>query len=199
MKNVIAAITTVSMLLAPLGLDLDLGNEKAGDAIRHIEIVGYRGDARQTVALAVKRFSAAGLELPPLTIFIHHGNAECKEARGLYGRDGDAQRVDICTDDERIIIHELAHAWEQHQVDDEHRNSLLEAWDLEFWQNLDIPHHKRGIEIAANVMAIGLMFRPLSDTEANLRSETLDRFEALTGMQSPRIVAPAADLDSASL
>ena len=157
MKTVIAAIITVSVLLAPLTQDYEKTNNERSV---QIQILGELPEVRETVTLAVKRFASAGLELPPLTIHLHISMDERKGGRGLYARNGDGRRVDICTRSERIIIHELAHAWEQHQVDDDLRNRLLIEWDLEFWQNLDVPHHERGIEVAANIVEVGLMFNP---------------------------------------
>ena len=184
MKTVIATIITVSVLLAPLTQNYEKTNNER--SVR-IQILGDLLAVREAVTRAVKRFTSVGLELPPLIIHLHISMDESKGGRDLYARNGDGQRVDICTRSERVIIHELAHAWEQHQVDDDLRNRLLIEWDLEFWQNLDVPHHERGIEVAANTVEVGLMFNPLSEVEASLRHQALDRFEALTGVQSPRL------------
>ena len=187
MNSAIAAITALSMLLAPLGA----GVKEATNA-RSIQIVGDLPERAEFVLHAVKRFETAGLELPTLTIHLHEGMDECRGHRGLYGRDGDYQRVDLCSDSERVILHELAHAWQQHRIDDYRRKTLLAEWNLEYWQNDDVPHHERGSEVAANLVALGLGFEPFTENQANLRSVALDRFEALTGIRSPRLPSPSA-------
>jgi hypothetical protein len=135
---------------------------------------------------AMDRFEAAGLELPPLRIFAHADKRGCEGHLGIYGQYGQRDRIDLCTHVEFYILHELGHAWEQHNVTDDVRAAILEETGLTVWHDRDLPWLDSGAEIAANTIAFGLLDLPMDEAETAAFTPQLERFRLLTGANSPR-------------
>ncbi len=142
------------------------------------------------IQATIEGFAAVGLELPPVRIYVHPSDEACRGWAGLFNEDGSGTRVDLCH--EIVLIHELAHVWEHHHLDDEHRQRLMEHVGAEVWANASTPHHERGIEIVANVIADGVRGAPISARLTDVYAEHLELFELVTGMPSPRLVEYSA-------
>ena len=155
----------------------------------------YGADANQAADLAEAKdaFAAAGLPLPELRIYFHSTDDACRGNHGLYGKGGDKHRVDFCTSVASVIRHELAHAWEHHNMADSTRQTFMEQAELSNWNDHDSPHPSRAIEQVAYLIEWGLDSQPLQRISANQNAEDLDRFELLTGDPSPRISHWAAE------
>ncbi len=138
------------------------------------------------ITWTVERFGEAGLELPPLDVYVHDTKSGCDGHSGLYSPRRSSDRVDICTDAVFIILHEFAHAWENRFATDSAREALLVEHELEAWSDRDVDYRKRGEEVAANLVAWGLAERPLTDVETRKNADTLAEFQSLTGVPSPR-------------
>lgn len=182
MKHVIIALMLATRLMGPQLHDLH--DQQEGP---RIEILGADEEMREITRWAANRFASVGLELPRLTIHLHQDESGCNGKLGLYGRGGDRNRIDLCMSLERIVLHELAHAWERHHLTDRHRAELLEAWNLDHWQGKDVDYLERGVEIAANIVASGLGSKPLTPAETRIRRVALERFEQITNIVSPRV------------
>ena len=135
----------------------------------------------------IDRFESVGLDLPPLRIYVHDSAERCQGHLGTYGQYGQRDRIDLCTESRFYVLHELAHAWEQHALPNEVRATFLIWTARPFWHTRELPWLDSGAELAANVIAWGLMEEPLSDAQAAASAEQLDRFALLTGVHSPRI------------
>jgi hypothetical protein len=149
----------------------------------------YGADARfrSVITAAIDRYESIGLDLPPLRIYVHRTQDGCQGELGTYGQYGSTDRIDLCTEAKFYVLHELAHAWEQHAISDEVRRAVLDQAGLDVWHDRGIPWLKSGAEIAANTIAFGLLDLPLTDTEAGYFEVQLSRFRLLTGANSPRI------------
>lgn len=152
------------------------------------QVVIHDADELQAADLTwtVERFAEVGLELPPLDVYVHDTNSGCDGYSGLYSPRRRSDRIDICTDHTSIILHEFAHAWEKRFATDSAREALLDEHELEAWSDRNVEYRKRGEEVAANLVAWGLIERPLTDVESRKNADTLAEFESLTGVPSPR-------------
>ena len=142
---------------------------------------------RSVIEAAIDRYESIGLDLPPLRIYVHSTQEGCQGELGTYGQYGSTDRIDLCTEAKFYVLHELAHAWEQHAISDETRRAVLDQAELDVWHDRGIPWLRSGAEIAANTIAFGLLDLPLTETEAGYFEVQLSRFRLLTGANSPRI------------
>ncbi len=149
-------------------------------------IYGADAEFRTVIESSIDRFDSVGLELPSLRIFVHPGPEGCDTHLGYYGRWGAEDRVDLCTQSEFYVLHELAHAWDQHSLPEPIRQAFLDHAGLE-WYDPDLRWVERGAESLANNVAWGLLAKPLERGQARALSELVERFELLTGVQTPRI------------
>lgn len=114
--------------------------------------------AMELAVWAVGRFEAAGLELPPTEMHFHDSTEGC---RGFLGY-AQGSRVDLCVrlemeaGPQRLVLHELAHAWETATLDDVCRERFLQLRGLGAWAGDDVEWKQRGIEQIAEIMAWGL-------------------------------------------
>ena len=118
----------------------------------------------EAISWALTLFERADLDLPRIE-FVGHDDRD-----GCHGRDGAARRTDggarisLCAQEigpvqEWVILHEIAHAWDYHNLDDERRAAFLELRGLDSWR--EGVWHERGAENAAEIMVWGLIDRPV--------------------------------------
>jgi hypothetical protein len=140
---------------------------------------------RQIVTAAVARYSSEGLALPDLTVRIHDGNPGCEGLQGLFRAVGSTGVIDLCYPGEFLALHELGHAWEHFNLEDDDRRRFQQLTGSTSWRSADVVWRKRGCELAANALAHGLLSAPLAS--AQFRERELSLFTALTGITSPRL------------
>lgn len=134
-------------------------------------------------------FDEAGLELPSVTI-THHGEdrAACRGRAGQYQQRDGRVSIDICTLQggllvERLVLHELAHAWADHDLDRDHREQFRDRRGWIAWASDEAGWHDLGREQAAEIIAWGLSDRPIPNVLVG-RSSCVDLelgYRALTG------------------
>jgi hypothetical protein len=151
------------------------------------EIHGATAEAAAEIHEVLDRFEETGLELPMLRIYVHDSSEECFENRGLFGRDGDLHRVDICMTHFVTIGHELAHAWERHVMEDATRKMYMDHLGIAEWNNHDNNAPARAMEQAADLIEWGIRPEPLQRISAGHYAEDIVLFEALTGKPTLRI------------
>ena len=163
-------------------------------------IYGADEAMNQEILDAMDRFEDAGLELPELRVYVHDSDEPCNgnANMGLYNKGGDQQRIDLCHRSPNVGIHELAHAWEYHNMDDTTRQAFLVRADLSTWNDTDVVHRARGVERVAYAIVWGLDDQPIQRQLLSAYSENLDHFELLTGTPSPRIAHLAATANDGS-
>ena len=154
-----------------------------------VSVVGGSPEARRMALDAVDRFVATGLALPDIEFRFHDDFAGCNNNQGMFQRDGDHGTIELCTDQEFLALHEISHAWARFTLNDNDRAAFVELAGAHAWQGADIAHHLRGTEIAADSISYAL----LSHRGVALAARPLELFEALTGIESPRIAEKTAD------
>jgi hypothetical protein len=152
------------------------------DPIIHTENEGQR----ERAIWALGRFEEAGLELPSLTIHLHSDQAECGGGNGyLTDLPGGEFLIHSCGN-EFTLLHELAHAWDMHALDDDTRDSFLVDAQATTWRN-DENWYLAGGEHAANTIAWGLLEERINQTRTRPydTNSMLKGFEILTAGGEP--------------
>lgn len=153
-----------------------------------VQITGAGATDVAVVESAVGAYAAHGLALPDLEFHFHDSSDGCNGHQGRYRQVGDRNIVDLCQVNEFLVLHEIGHAWTRVNLDDRARDRFVELTGLPSWAGADDAWHKRGIEVAANALAHGLLSEPLRP--GGERARELDQFRVLTGRASSRTVAP---------
>ena len=141
---------------------------------------------------AARKFAAAGLELPHLTVNVHADDGGCDGAAGLFRPNSAGDSIDLCREGEALVLHELAHAWARHVLSNDDRAAFTLRTGLPTWKSHSQPHGLRASEVAAEAIAFGLRAEPLSDDEARRALTNLEHFQVLTGFEPPRLVTSIA-------
>lgn len=196
MKAVMAIVSAASILLATATPPMGRVDDPFSDAATPTHVVlGFDERSSEQIADADAAFRVAGLQLPDLEIHVHENYAGCDGLAGQFNRDGSGLRVDFCSGNAFTVLHEFAHAWEYHNVDDAARDALVEMHGLETWRSSEIPWAERGVEVAAETIAKGLLERAFPEWQCE-EVELLDQgFRLLVGRPSPRFVAGRLSCD----
>ncbi len=179
----VIAATSILVGLYPAPLQASSNPRPVTTLAPVITFGGGSSAQQQAVLVAVDRFASVSMELPDLDIRIHDDFTGCAGHHGLYHREGDVAVIDLCSDREILLFHEIGHAWEQFTLADDDRDAFLERTGAESWSDQAIAHHLRGAEIAADSIAYALIQRP----GVALQARPLDLFEALVGSEAPRV------------
>ena len=136
---------------------------------------------------AVARFAEAGLQLPVVEIaFPGQDQSGCDGSPARAYLDREPVEVRMCWNSEMILLHELAHAWEAHNVDQSLHEPFMGMRDgVKSWAGLDDAWEERGREHAANVIAWGLLEDPypISRTYPNDPDSLTAAFRFITGTE----------------
>lgn len=197
MKTVMLAVSAASIVLATVTPLTDTVDGSFSDAaIPALVVRGSDERSNEQIADAEAAFRVAGLELPGLEIHVHEDYAGCDGFAGQFNRDGSGLRVDFCSGHSFTVLHEFAHVWEYHNVDDTTRDAFVELHGLGTWRDRDTPWAERGVEVAAETIAKGLLERAFPEWQCD-EVELLDQgFSLLTGRSSPRFVAGRLSCDA---
>ncbi len=162
-----------------------------------LSITGATQAERDVAEWAISRFDAAGLLLPHVTVSFRDDD-ECGGASGLY-RHAEAT-VTICNrgghdnPPRQTLLHELAHAWSLHAMDEADIAAMLTHDDLDFWINDEIGYWSRGAERTAEYIAWGLQVSGDEDrgiwTSGKDCTALATAFDLITG-SGPLNVSPA--------
>ena len=186
--NLILAITTLS-----IGPESQTTDSEPHDVAMPNVVVHDGADAlwSETVTEAIDRFSAAGLGAFAVDVHVWSRSdaaARCHEQAGWFSTPIEGIRIDLCIDyqdtalgahlRDKLLLHELAHAWIHTHVDADTRDLFMDSHDVEVWNDHDQPHNTRGTELAANV----LMYTLHPDAPA---ADQICGFELITGSPTP--------------
>ena len=136
------------------------------------------------VAEAIAQFDDAGLQLPAVQIEFYDGNDGCRGHAGFFvaaprNPEPFIDRIAICSHNQLTLLHELAHVWMHHNLDDETKNAFTTHWGLDGWNNSHDAWGDRGVERAAQTIAFTLNQSEPTDSESILRY--ICGYELLTG------------------
>lgn len=182
-----AVLVTVLAINTAAGPDTRVRPAGVVGNLAGVSISNADRDARETMAWALDRFDAAGLDLPPLMVTVHNDRAECSGAAGLFFW-GPPARVELCAvttgaGSRLIVLHELSHAWLELVADQSVRDRFLEHRGLDTWRDPAVPTWRWGQEQAAEVLAWGLMDEPirLATIYDATAADLATAFEAMAG------------------
>jgi hypothetical protein len=158
------------------------------------EVAAPAGERQELVAWAHSRFDVAGLDLPTeLDISFDTTLDACDGPGGRYHGDTTPPRIVICSaavtaQTRRVVLHELAHAWEDAHLSDADRTAFQQRKGLPTWFGRDQPWHHRAGEHLADIIAWGVNDGPgrgivgvAFDSCAQLAAD----FQAVTGSAPP--------------
>lgn len=158
------------------------------------------------VRWGLERFDAAGLPLPAVgSVTFLVERSRCEGLGGFYSpRDPPPGEVTLCStadqvclDDgcqtwtivgRHVLVHEYAHAWLEGHVDDATRDEFLRLRALDRWQDPSDDWADRGVEHAAEAIAVGLLEEPAFGgyfDRTTTCEDYLAGFRVLTGSQPP--------------
>lgn len=155
-----------------------------------LEVNGATAAERAVTEWAIDRFDLAGLTLPNITLHFR-GDHECGGAAGLY-RHATAT-VTVCNrgghdnPPRQVLLHELAHAWSLHTMDDGDIAEFLADQDLDDWIDSDAMYWRQGAERVAEYVAWGL--QDSADEERSIWTygkacdDLADAFRLVTGSE----------------
>lgn len=149
-----------------------------------VAVVGADAEERTRLDEALARFSDNGLELPDLEVQFSSDEADCSGHLGLFKQSFTPWRLSICSGLAFVPTHELAHAWEAANLDDDARGGYVVTRGLASWDDPAVDRGDRGIEDLAFMIQQNLMA-----TNPSLASSTwierVDAYELVTGRPSP--------------
>ena len=160
-----------------------------------VTVVGADADQLALLGRALDKFRDFGLELPDVEVRYSDDEADCNGHLGIFENSYTPWRLSVCEQLPFVVYHELAHAWEAANVDDDTRKRYLEARGLATWNGQEAPHEERGVEDAARVIQFHVMTsHPVLSSP--IWQERLAAYELLVGRPSP-LATPAEGVGGA--
>lgn len=155
-------------LAAPVGFPPDVPTV-SDDPSPAVELVDLPPDLEDLATWALDLFDSAELELPPLRFVYHEATTEpCHGRVGSHHRSKGVSVINLCTSDitgaiQVMVLHETAHAWAAHSLDDDRKAAFKNLRGWEHWRDYEAaPWHENGTEQAAEFLVWGLLDRPYS-------------------------------------
>lgn len=152
------------------------------NAITDVRIVA--DDERAVdIRTALDKFENAGWPLSNLEIRAE-GEDGCGGNAGVRLMEQDLNVVEICTEAEWALLHELGHVWAALYLDENERQEWVELRGLDSWSDAD-KWEDRGTEQLADIVAFGLFdeWHTPTSIASNDRKSLIDGFEWLFGME----------------
>jgi hypothetical protein len=184
----------------PLALEL---TGKVGHEGVSVDIYNGRPESDVLVAWGLERFSRAGLAPPLVTsVAFLFDESRCDGFRGYYTSGETRADISLCFLPENacadeactawtamskfILLHEYAHSWMDANVSETTRAEFLDLVAVPRWADLGDPHDDRGVERAADIIALGLIddFGQLAIVRETTCEVRESAFRLLTGAAS---------------
>ena len=150
--------------------------------INGVRIVADTDADRDRIASAIQTFESAGWPLTNLEVRVG-GDDGCGGNAGTRSVTNGHDLVELCTDTQFVLLHELGHVWSSRYLDSERRAAWLELRGLTSWSDAD--YSDRGTEQAAIIIAFGLFdtwYTPMA-IAPNDRDSLIEGFTWLFGME----------------
>lgn len=135
------------------------------------------------LAEAISLFERRGLDLPDFELRYYDEKASCNGHLGVFRRSESPWQIRICTTETKILIHELAHAWIEANVDERIRGEYAELREFTNWNDSSVEWADRAVEDAAFVMHQILLVGP-GPADSPEWTERRAAFELLTRVGS---------------
>lgn len=158
-------------------------------------ITGGTPAQRAMARWAVERFEAGELRLPSLEIRFHRSRNGCEGRLGGYSNGtADICGVHVNWMSQRMLLHEMAHAWVEANVSADLEARFLRLRQLETWNDQAVDWEERGTEHAAEIISWALDDQGtgtrLPSVPLNAHDQLADAYELLTGRPLPRVSGP---------
>jgi hypothetical protein len=154
-----------------------------------LSIADLTAGQQHIVGWAVELFDEADLDLPRVTFLRFDSEEKCFGRAGAHLVENGRSVIRMCIEDtdryaERIMLHELAHAWDRHALTEQRRAAFLRLRHLRVWRSKDAAWEEKGAEQAAEVIVWGLIDWAFSARiPDNSCAELLRGYVTLTGRQ----------------
>lgn len=185
-----SVISHLVAVLIAFGLQAPEGPQPRTGPSQAVEFVDMPAEFTELALWALGLFDEAALDLPPIR-FVYHGDdtSPCAGRLGVHRHVDGRSTVELCTSDPGsttgfLVLHETAHAWAAHDLDDDRRAAFQALRGWTHWSNHDaVDWHENGSEQAAEIMVWGLIDRPVGIARIHDHScEALDAgYRTLTG------------------
>jgi hypothetical protein len=175
-------LTAPATVVAPMQALPELA-DPAPETIDGVRIVADSSDEIAAIESSLDKFEAAGWPLDNLEIRTG-GEDGCGGNAGVRYIEEGFDVVEICTQAEWTLLHELGHVWAALYLDEDERAEWVAMRGLEVWSGGD-EWGERGTEQLADIVAFGLFdewHTPTSIT-SNDRKSLIAGFEWLFGME----------------
>ena len=147
-------------------------------------------EQNEVIRASLDLFKDAGLRLPGIDFVGYDDTSMCHDRTGLAIRTERRTEIRLCSRDiglreKRVVIHEMAHAWDHHMLDEAGREALMDIRTVTGWREGE--WHERGAEQAAEIILWGVIDQPIRIIHINENScqELHDGYVALTGVEPP--------------
>ena len=151
----LTAITAFAILTVAVPIGLSEGHQDGAAALPSAPTITFVDEpsvgAREMIGWAIERYLEVGIQLPDLEISFP---ATCagKAGRYIVGRN----QVELCSAKPKLILHELAHSWDDNSTID--REAFLELRGLDHWyEQSGRDSTESGGEQLAHIIAWGLL------------------------------------------
>ncbi|MCP3994600.1 MAG: DUF3387 domain-containing protein [bacterium] len=142
---------------------------------------------RDTAEWALDAMTAAGFDLPPVTIYMHTDRHDCSnepggESSGYFTQYLGENIIHSCGSP-WVLIHELAHVWDKTRLDGATRELILEHQELDSW-NHEI-WNQAGGEHLASIIAWAIEGTHPSSIGYYDRNHLAEAYRLATGRDVP--------------
>jgi hypothetical protein len=156
-------------------------------------------DEQAIIDWAFALYADAGLELPDIEIGFYRTKDACEGSKGTYRPQPDGPAIArVCDWHEkpamrsawrrRTLIHELGHAWADHNLNEHQEAEYVEHRGATHWNDRTQPWETRAAEHAAEILTWGIIdqrmrvdFRIEFETSCD---ELADSYRLLTGLEA---------------
>lgn len=180
--SVSSVISTTTTATATTTTQAAEGPEFAGDLFltpggAEIVVINGSPDLLTLLEWSYSRFVLAGIDEPIVEVISF--DAKLPECEGLAGwiSSDDEIAINVCLSAERLcrdvngvvltsagklcVLHELAHAWAFDNLTEETESEFMSFVSVDVWNDSSFRWHERGVEVAADTLAWGLMDQQL--------------------------------------
>lgn len=128
---------------------------------------GFGPDGERAVRSAIARFEAASLHLPITHVRQASFGERCRP-RGKAVNSWPVKMAQICTVEEEVVVHELAHAWTFVHLSDQDRHEFALRRGTPTWRSREHPWMDRAAEHAADIITWYLYWSEQEDGKVRI-------------------------------
>lgn len=175
-------VAAIPVALAP-AISVPEISDPEQETVEGVRVVSTDGGQAEFIATALDKFENAGWPLDNLEI--RTGDEDgCGGNAGVHSTEGGYDVVEICTETEWTLLHELGHVWSVLYLNETQRDEWLELQGLESWSE-DVEWGERGSEHVADIIAFGLRdswYTTPTSIGSNDRDSLIEGFTWLFGI-----------------